>query len=41
MPLVGATPAVVSALWMIFGREFNKIPIMPEDLLTDIIKENE
>ena len=33
LPLVGAAPAVVSALWMIFGREFNKIPILPEDLL--------
>ncbi len=32
LPFVGAAPAVVSALWMIFGKEFNKIPILPEDL---------
>jgi CO/xanthine dehydrogenase Mo-binding subunit len=32
LPLVGAAPAVVSALWMIFGKEFNKIPVLPEDL---------
>jgi len=32
MPFVGAAPAVVSALWMIFGAEFNRIPVMPEDL---------
>jgi len=24
---------VLSALWMIFRKEFNKIPVMPEDLL--------
>ena len=33
LPLVGAAPAVVSALWMIFGKEFNKIPVLAEDLL--------
>ncbi|MCF8354776.1 MAG: molybdopterin-dependent oxidoreductase, partial [Melioribacteraceae bacterium] len=33
LPLVGGAPAVLSALWMIFGKEFNKIPVMPEDLL--------
>jgi CO/xanthine dehydrogenase Mo-binding subunit len=33
LPLVGAAPAVLSALWMIFGREFNRIPVMPEDLV--------
>jgi CO/xanthine dehydrogenase Mo-binding subunit len=33
LPLVGAAPAVVSALWMIFGREFNKIPVLPENIL--------
>ncbi len=32
LPFVGAAPAVVSALWMIFGREFNKIPVLPEEL---------
>jgi len=32
LPLVGAAPAVLSALWMIFGREFNHLPVMPEDL---------
>jgi CO/xanthine dehydrogenase Mo-binding subunit len=32
LPLVGAAPAVLSALWMIFGRQFNRIPVMPEDL---------
>ena len=32
LPLVGAAPAVVSALWMIFGVEFNKIPVLPEDI---------
>jgi len=33
LPFVGAAPAVVSALWMIFGKEFNKIPVLPEDIL--------
>ncbi|HHJ53419.1 MAG TPA: xanthine dehydrogenase family protein molybdopterin-binding subunit [Caldithrix abyssi] len=33
LPLVGAAPAVVSALRMIFNYPFNRIPIMPEDLL--------
>jgi CO/xanthine dehydrogenase Mo-binding subunit len=33
LPLVGAAPAVVSALWMIFGEEFCEIPVLPEDLL--------
>jgi CO/xanthine dehydrogenase Mo-binding subunit len=33
LPLVGGPPAVLSALWMIFGKEFNKIPVMPEDLM--------
>lgn len=32
LPLVGAAPAVVSALWMIFGKEFNQIPVLPEQL---------
>ncbi len=32
LPFVGAAPAVVSALWMIFGKEFNWIPILPEHL---------
>jgi CO/xanthine dehydrogenase Mo-binding subunit len=32
MPFVGAAPAVVSALWMIFGKEFNQIPVLPESL---------
>jgi len=32
LPLVGAAPAVLSALWMIFKQEFNHIPIMPEEL---------
>ncbi|OQX95121.1 hypothetical protein B6I21_07045 [candidate division KSB1 bacterium 4572_119] len=34
LPLVGAPPAVISALWMIFGTEFNKIPVLPEDLFS-------
>ncbi len=38
MPLVGAAPAVVSALWMIFRKEFNKIPVMPEDLFDMVIE---
>ncbi len=32
LPFVGAAPAVVSALWMIFGREFNRVPVVPEKL---------
>ena len=32
LPLVGAAPAVVSALWMIFSREFNEIPVLPETI---------
>lgn len=32
LPFVGAAPAVVSALWMIFGKEFNRIPVVPESL---------
>ncbi len=32
LPLVGAAPAVVSSLRMIFGQPINKIPVMPEDL---------
>jgi CO/xanthine dehydrogenase Mo-binding subunit len=32
LPFVGAAPAVVSALWMIFGKEFNQIPVLPEQL---------
>ncbi len=32
LPFVGAAPAVVSALWMIFGHEFRHIPVVPEDL---------
>ncbi len=32
LPLVGAAPAVISSLRMIFGRSINKIPVMPEDL---------
>jgi len=32
MPFVGAAPAVISALWMIFGRAFTHIPVTPEDL---------
>ena len=39
LPLVGAAPAVVSALWMIFGCEFNHIPVLPEELAT-IFHEN-
>jgi len=38
LPLVGGPPAVLSALWMIFGKEFNKIPVMPEDLLEKLYK---
>lgn len=33
LPFVGAAPAVVSALWMIFGREFNRLPVLPELIL--------
>lgn len=32
LPFVGAAPAVVSALWMIFGKEFNRIPVVPENI---------
>jgi CO/xanthine dehydrogenase Mo-binding subunit len=32
LPFAGAAPAVLSALWMIFGKEFSKIPVLPEDL---------
>ncbi len=32
LPLVGAAPAVVSSLQMIFGQPINKIPVTPEDL---------
>jgi CO/xanthine dehydrogenase Mo-binding subunit len=32
LPFVGAAPAVVSALWMIFGKEFNQLPVLPEQL---------
>ena len=32
LPLVGAAPAVVSALWMIFSEEFSEIPVLPENL---------
>ncbi len=32
LPFVGAAPAVVSALWMIFGSEFSEIPVLPEDV---------
>lgn len=33
LPLVGAAPAVVSALWMIFGKEIGEIPVLPEKLI--------
>ena len=39
LPLVGGAPAVLSALWMIFGKEFNKIPVMPEDLVEKLIRQ--
>ncbi|MGD9488554.1 MAG: xanthine dehydrogenase family protein molybdopterin-binding subunit [Calditrichaceae bacterium] len=32
LPLVGGAPAVLSALWMIFKKPFDKIPVLPEDL---------
>jgi len=32
LPNVGSAPAIISALWMIFESEFNKIPVLPEDL---------
>jgi CO/xanthine dehydrogenase Mo-binding subunit len=32
LPFVGAAPAVVSALWMIFERPFTRIPVLPEDI---------
>lgn len=32
LPHVGAAPAVISALWMIFNQEFKHIPFLPEDL---------
>jgi CO/xanthine dehydrogenase Mo-binding subunit len=32
LPFVGAAPAVVSALWMIFERPFTTIPVLPEDI---------
>ncbi len=42
LPLVGAAPAVISALRMIFGQAINKIPLMPEDLfeLVESMKRN-
>ena len=39
LPLVGGAPAVLSALWMIFGTEFNKIPVTPEDIFSKFEKE--
>ncbi len=39
LPLVGAPPAVASAFWMIFEKEFNKIPILPEDIYRRVILE--
>jgi CO/xanthine dehydrogenase Mo-binding subunit len=39
LPFVGAAPAVVSALWMIFQRPFTKIPVLPEDLARLFINE--
>lgn len=38
MPLVGATPAVISALNMIFGTVFSKLPVTPEDLFAHVKK---
>lgn len=38
LPLVGAGPAVASAFWMIFNKEFNKIPILPEMILEKIFE---
>lgn len=42
LPLVGAAPAVVSSLRMIFSLPINKIPVMPEDLfeLAQILRKN-
>ncbi len=34
LPFVGAAPAVVSALGMIFGKTFTRLPVLPEDLST-------
>jgi CO/xanthine dehydrogenase Mo-binding subunit len=39
LPFVGAAPAVVSALWMIFERPFTRIPVLPEDLARLFMKE--
>ncbi len=39
LPLVGASPAVAAAFWMIFEKEFNKIPILPEDIFEKVIYE--
>jgi len=39
LPLVGAAPAVASAFWMIFQKEFIKIPILPEDIFEKVITE--
>ncbi len=41
LPLVGASPAVASAFWMVFGKEFNKIPILPEEILTKLLEKEE
>jgi len=38
LPLVGVGPAVASAFWMIFNKEFNKIPILPEMILEKIFE---
>ncbi|MFH1861479.1 MAG: xanthine dehydrogenase family protein molybdopterin-binding subunit [bacterium] len=32
LPFVGAAPAVLSALWMIFDLEFTEIPVLPEEM---------
>jgi len=36
LPVVGVAPAIVSALWMIFGFEFYTIPVLPEELLSRV-----
>lgn len=40
LPLVGAPPAVAAAFWMIFDKEFEKIPILPEMIYEKVICED-
>lgn len=39
LPLVAAPPAVASAFWMVFNKEFNEIPILPETIYKKLFEE--